>query len=94
MSNLTSNLSHIVVALAVIGAVTALAAIGTISGAEALVVIAAVSGVSVGGGVASSAASSPAPGTTTVSVPAQSGSRSNGVTIMSAQGPTEPAAQA
>ena len=82
MSNLTSNLSHIVIALAVIGAVAALAALGTISGADALAVIAGAAGMSLGGGVASSAASSPVPSQTTVNVPVPSASMSNGVTIL------------
>ena len=49
MSNLTSNLPHMVITLAVIGAVAALAAIGVIPGTDAIAIIAAVGG-SLGGG--------------------------------------------
>ena len=82
MQNLIQNLTHVLITLAVIGAMAALAVTGTISGDLAVTIIAAVGGVSVGGGVASSAASSPVPSQTTVTVPAPSASTSNGVTIL------------
>ncbi len=90
MQNLMQNLTHVLITLAVIGAMAALAVTGTISGDLAVTIIAAVGGVSVGGGVASSAASSPVPSSTTVTVPASSASRSNGVTITSTSTDTTP----
>lgn len=61
MNNLTSNLSHIVVTVVVIIVTGALAWHGTISGTDAFGLIAAIGGVSVGGGVASSSAGTSAP---------------------------------
>ena len=48
MANLLNNLTHVLVTLAVIGAMAALACTGTISGDLAVTIIAAVAGVSVG----------------------------------------------
>ncbi len=90
MQNLLQNLTHVLITLAVIGAMAALAVTGTISGDLAVTIIAAVGGVSVGGGVASSAAFSPVPSQTTVTVPVASGSRSNGVTITNNSTDTTP----
>jgi hypothetical protein len=56
VSNLTSNIGHIVTSVIIIAAVLVLALFSKITGAEALTVIVAVGGVSLGGSVASSSA--------------------------------------
>lgn len=48
MQNLLNNLGHIIISLAVIGAVSALAVTGVITGTAALGVIAVAGGISIG----------------------------------------------
>lgn len=57
MKELMQALPHLVIALAVIGAVSALAAINVLTGSEALPVIIAAGGFTLGGTIASSSAS-------------------------------------
>ena len=71
MPNLSNNIGHIVTTVLVIIAVTALAWHGTITGGEALTIIGVLSGVSVGGSVASSSGGAPTPGS--ASTPASTG---------------------
>ena len=54
MNNLTSNIGHIIMAAIITAAVTVLAITNRITGSEALIVITAAGGVSLGGSVASS----------------------------------------
>ena len=55
MTSFIANLPHLIMATVVIAAVTVLAGTGTITGNEALVVIAAAGGVSLGVGAGSTA---------------------------------------
>lgn len=60
MQQFLQNLTHVLVAMAVIGAASALAAVGVISGAEALTVIGTAAGFSMGVGGASTSVSTAA----------------------------------
>lgn len=53
MQNFLSNLSHLIMAVVVIAAAVVLASVGTITGAEAVTLIAAAGGFSLGAGAAS-----------------------------------------
>lgn len=57
MGNFTANLPHLLMSTIVIAAVSALAGVGVITGSEALPVIGAAAGFSMGGGVALGSAS-------------------------------------
>lgn len=77
MNNFTQNVGHMAMAIVIIVCVTILAIHGTITGSDALVLIAGLGGVSVGGSVASSLAGGSVPVSGVVSSsPGGSGSAS------------------
>jgi len=57
VNNFLNSLPHLVMAIVVVGAVSALAAIGVITGGEAVAMIGTASGFTLGGAVASGSAS-------------------------------------
>lgn len=61
MNNLVQNIGHIVIATVVIASAVVLSIKGTITGGEAITMIAAAGGFSLGGAVASSSAGAPVP---------------------------------
>ena len=61
MNNFATNVGHIVIAVFIIVAAVVLGIKGTITGGEAITLIAAAGGFSLGGAVASSSAGAPVP---------------------------------
>jgi hypothetical protein len=79
VNNLLTNIGHIVIAVVVIAAVVVLDIHGSITGGEAIGIIGAVGGVSVGGAVASSSAGAPVP-SSVASLISQSGPNGHNAT--------------
>ncbi|MGH3262024.1 MAG: hypothetical protein ACRDNS_08525 [Trebonia sp.] len=88
MSNLLSNLPHLVMAVVVIAAMVVLAALHLITGAEAVGVIGAAGGFSLGAGGASASIS-----TATHNIVVPSGSESSTATVTVSQDPAHSPAQ-
>jgi hypothetical protein len=79
VNNFTTNIGHICIAVVIIVAAVVLAIKGTITGGDAIALIGAAGGVSLGGAVASSSAGAPVP-SSVASLISQSAPNGHGTT--------------